>query len=137
MLERIYSGMALDVAEAALRLLRKRHEYIAANIANVDTPGYKARRFHFEKQLQQVVYGTDELPLYVTNPRHIRNVPASLEDVKGSVEKILWPVRNDGNSVDIDKEMARLAENQVLYDAIAQAYSMQLARLKYAIRGRE
>ena len=48
----------------------------------------------------------------------------------------MFPVRNDENSVDIDKEMALLAENQLKYNAIAQAYSMQIGKLKYAITGR-
>ncbi len=136
MIEGIFSRMALDVVERSMELHRRRHELIASNIANADTPGYKAKRFHFERELQQVVYGTDDLPLYVTNPKHIQVVPESLEQVKGKVELLRQPVRNDGNSVDIDKEMAALAENQLMYEALAQSYSQQIGRLKYAITGR-
>ncbi len=136
MIDAIYHRMALDVAGRSMELLRKRHAYITANIANADTPGYKAKRFSFEKELQDVVYGTDELPLYVTHPMHIPSAPATLEDVKGRVDRVMFPVRNDENSVDIDKEMALLAENQLKYNAIAQAYSMQIGKLKYAITGR-
>ncbi len=136
MVDRIYSRMALDVLEASMRLHRKRHKFISANIANADTPNYKAVRFSFERDLQRVVYGGDELPLYTTHPEHIQVVPEGLEDVKGRVSRVWRPKRNDENTVDIDREMARLSENQLMYETLVQAYSQQIARLKYAITGR-
>ena len=136
MIDKIFSRMALDVVDASMRLLEKRQEYIASNIANVDTPGYKAKRFSFEKQLQSVVYGGGELPLMVTHPAHIEVPAGSVDEVKGVVTERMYPVRNDGNSVDIDEEMALLAQTQLKYNALAQSLSQQLARLKYAITGR-
>ncbi len=135
MLERVFSGLGLDVAAKSMELLKKKHKCIASNIANADTPGYRAQRFEFEKQLQAAVYGSDELPLYTTHPRHIPSAPPSLEEVEGRAYRVFWPLRNDENSVDVDREMAKLAENQILYNSIAQAFALQVAKLKYAIGG--
>ncbi|BAT71432.1 flagellar basal-body rod protein FlgB [Thermosulfidibacter takaii ABI70S6] len=135
MIEIIFDRAALNITSKAMELLRKRHEFIASNIANADTPGYKAKRFSFEKQLQDAVYRTG-LHLEVTHPLHISDIPVSLEEVKGDIFEERVPLRNDLNSVDIDKEMALLAQNQLKYDALAQAYYLQVAKLKYAITGR-
>ncbi len=131
----IFERLSLNVAERALRLIKRRQEFIASNIANVDTPFYKAKRFSFERELQKAVYNDEELKLFITNPKHIPNFPKDLSEVSGRVYQISTPVRNDGNSVDIDREMALLAQNQLLYDSVIQGYSMQLGMLKYAIAG--
>ncbi len=131
----LFDRMGLNVASVSMELMKKRQEYIAANIANVDTPGYKAKRFSFEKALQEAFYAGSELALVRTHPKHIPNVPSDLSEVRGKVYNVYFPVRNDENSVDIDREMALLAENQLMYNSVVQGYTMQLGMLKYAIAG--
>ncbi len=131
----VFKRLGLSVAGRAMALMKRRQEYIASNIANADTPGYKARRFSFEKALQEAVYGDAELALVRTHPRHIPNKPSDLSEVEGRVYRLFSPLRNDGNSVDIDREMALLAENQLMYNSVVQGYTMQIGMLKYAVSG--
>ncbi len=135
MLDRIFESTGLEALSKAMSLREKAHEYIAANIANVDTPGYKARHLNFERELQNAIYGSKEyhVELMRTNLRHLPEERDGLGGVSGKVLIDEAPLRNDGNSVDIDKEMAMLAENQLLHDTYAQGISSTLSMLKYAI----
>ncbi|MBC7084072.1 MAG: hypothetical protein H5T95_11400 [Firmicutes bacterium] len=99
----------------ALDALSLRHEVIADNIANVNTPGFKARRVRFEEQLKAAISRGD---------------PASCRPV---IEEDSLEVRCDGNSVDIDLEMASLAETTVAYSAISRLVSERFNLLKYVI----
>ncbi len=135
LLDRMFNVTGLSALSKAMSLREKAHQYIAANIANVDTPGYKARHLDFEAELRQAL-GEEKgyhVRLMRTNPRHLPQERGGIEGVTGRVVKDPVPRRNDGNSVDIDKEMAMLAENQLLHDTYAQGISSTLAMLKYAI----
>ncbi len=99
----------------ALDAVSLRHEVIADNIANVNTPGFKAKSVEFETQLKAALARRD--------PAHIR--PVIKEDP--------LPVRRDGNSVDIDLEMAKLAEATILYSALSRLISDRLALLRSVV----
>lgn len=113
-----------------LRLVNQ--NVISSNIANADTPGYKAKKAEFEGALRQVLGADDQLPLEGNDPGHIvvRSTdpvsPAVVEDANG-VESL------DGNTVSRSAEMAKLAENQLLYDAAAEMLKRKLGMLKYSI----
>jgi len=98
-----------------------RHLLISNNIAQMDTPGYKTHDIDFKSQLKDAMGGGgSQLKLATTNERHIGPGMDSL--------KMLSPVpveeenlaKSNGNNVDIDKEMAKLAENQIEYNAVTQ-----------------
>lgn len=131
----IYRSMGFDVLEKATSLLKKREEAIASNIANVDTPFYKALRVAFEERLREVVSGGDRMTLVKTHENHINNVAETLEDVKPLYYRKLYPVRNDMNSVDIDNEMSEYAVTHLRYNTIVSSYSFSLGMLKYVITG--
>ncbi|MEW5866871.1 MAG: flagellar basal body rod protein FlgB [Bacillota bacterium] len=99
----------------ALDALSFRHEVLADNIANVNTPGFKARRVRFEDELKAALSRGD---------------PGSARPV---IEEDGLRVRRDGNSVDIDFEMARLAETTILYSAVSRLVSERFALLKSVI----
>ena len=135
MLDRVFEATGLEALSKAMSLREKAHQYIAANVANVDTPGYKAEHLDFERELQDALGYNREyhVKLVRTHSRHLPARGAGLDDVEGRVLKDEMPRRNDGNSVDIDKEMAMLAENQLMHDSYAQGISSTLSMLKYAI----
>ncbi|RMH36108.1 MAG: flagellar basal body rod protein FlgB [Nitrospirae bacterium] len=104
--------VALDIRSAA-------HELIAANIANEETPGYKARHIPFRETLDAVLSGHHPLEPHNTHPRHIpvadeqgRLFHFATREIAGSGP--------DGNTVSLEKEMAMMAENAVLYLAVNQ-----------------
>ncbi|MDA8086583.1 MAG: flagellar basal body rod protein FlgB [Nitrospiraceae bacterium] len=102
---------AEGLLESLIRFTMERHGVIAGNIANSDTPGYKAMDIKFEDFLSG-----GALPLTVTNPAHMRAAdpgPGLLASVQedGSAP---W---KDGNNVEMDKEVARMNENALLFEA--------------------
>ena len=126
--------LAFQVISFALDGLSLRQRAIASNIANIDTPGYKAQHVNFEDQLQQVLNSqTDSrVILRITNPNHITYNSSD----SGGVHLIHkeTSVRNDENNVDADVEMTKLAETTIRYQILAQLAGMKLSTLKNIIR---
>ena len=113
-----------------LRLLNQ--NVISSNIANADTPGYKAKAVEFEGALRDALNVGGDLPMESTDPRHIVHrstdpVEPEIYDDPNGVESL------DGNTVNRAEEMAKLAQNQLLYDASAEMLKRKLGMLKYAI----
>ena len=135
MLDRVIGNQRLTVMEKALDGAMLRQKVIANNLANVDTPGYKAVEVTFEEQLKKLIKeGQRGFPLRTSHPRHMQAVETSGLEVG---MKVLdgYKYRNDGNTVDIDREMARLAKNVVYYNAVSSSISQELRILRMAITG--
>ncbi|MCW2924451.1 MAG: flagellar basal-body rod protein FlgB [Thermoleophilia bacterium] len=108
--------------DLALGAAGKRQEVLANNLSNVNTPGYKRLDVNFDGELAKAVdaaRGGDSKSLDSLRPGI---------STDGSVE-----VRADGNSVDVDQEMAYLAENNIRYNALVQLTQKKLDTLKYVI----
>ncbi len=113
-----------------LRLLNQ--NVISSNIANADTPGYKAKAVEFEGALRDALQVSEGLKLEGTSPGHI--VPRETDPIHPEIYDDPNGVMSlDGNTVDRAAEMAKMAENQILYDASAEALKRKLGMLKYAI----
>lgn len=117
-----------------LDLRVRRQEIIGANVANADTPHYKAQRLEFEEELAAAFPKAGELPIATTSAAHMPSPYG--EYVAGEVQAIETPIpKGDGNSVDLEQEMARLTANQVLYNYATQAMSGQINKLRMVIDG--
>ncbi len=135
MVSRLLGGQADLALQRALDGSALRHRAIAENLANVDTPRYKRLEVEFATALQAAL--ADEgrgVPLERTDSRHLPGGAAALEEVRPSV----WRVREttgraDGNNVDPDAELAKLAENTLLYDSLTQVLGRRLAMLRFTI----
>ncbi|MBW2057126.1 MAG: flagellar basal body rod protein FlgB [Deltaproteobacteria bacterium] len=129
----IFDNTILLLREA-LNLRSARHEILAANIANGDTPGYRALDLAFEKELREAWVSSKGIALVKTNPRHISSALSPLS-VAGRIE-VGRPVSMgmDQNSVDMDREMVKLAENSLMYEATVQMLIKKFRYLKDAIR---
>ncbi|OPZ60275.1 MAG: Flagellar basal body rod protein FlgB [Deltaproteobacteria bacterium ADurb.Bin510] len=105
-----------------------RQGVISSNLANIDTPGYKAKDVAFEREFE------NELQLVRTDESHL---PETEPAGPGYVmrEDPYGRIGNDGNTVDIDREMVKLAQNQLLYSAAAQDVARSIEGLKETIRG--
>jgi flagellar basal-body rod protein FlgB len=115
----------------ALRLREQRSELIAANLANADTPNYKARDLDFQSVLKGVQ--SPAVNLSVTQPAHLTSANHPL----GGEPKYRIPAQSslDGNTVDSEQEQVRFAENALQYQATLQFLSGKIAGLKSAIKG--
>lgn len=111
-----------------LRHRAMRHGAIASNIANVDTPGYKAVDVTFKAALESATGR-----MAVTNRRHME--PAGFSAMMDVVE-LGGDARRDGNNVNIDHEMVKLAENQLEYRFLSRRLKAKFDKIKEAIIGR-
>jgi flagellar basal-body rod protein FlgB len=137
-------GLGMDrIFDKQIALLRKaldfrflRQNMLAANVANVETPGYKAKDLVFEKALGEAMRAEEPGPLRVTNPRHFDGRKwTPLELVKPEVIRSANAVGSlDGNSVDLEREMAKVAENQMAYEVLTQILTSKFRSLRIAIR---
>ncbi len=125
----------LAMLEKTMELRSRRNSMIAANVANRETPGYRAQDLVFEKELETALHSDKPGPLKVSDPRHFDGVKRQeIENVKGSQINSFNPSpRMDGNTVDLDKEMAKLAENQLMYQAAVRSVNWKIRLLKAAI----
>jgi flagellar basal-body rod protein FlgB len=120
--------------KTALQGLTARQRTIADNVANVDTPEFKASHVSFETAMKQAI-GSIEQPLAMTKVMNAVAGPGDApRDVKPTVtvDSDLGR-RNDGNSVDVDSEMLEMADTNVRFNALIQVMSSKLAGLRYAI----
>ncbi|MBZ4663099.1 MAG: flgB [Caloramator sp.] len=113
----------------------ERGRAISNNIANINTAGYKAKRVVFEENLKSALDGTS-INLKTTNSRHI-NDGKSIENIKYEIiQDKSNSLRLDGNNVDIDLEMANLAANQILYNALVSQANSRIAMRRTVISGK-
>jgi flagellar basal-body rod protein FlgB len=132
---------AFGFPQAALRLREARQSLIASNIANADTPNYKARDIDFASALQGALSDTpqagnaQQLPLSTTATQHFSG--GTGESVSGApvmYRSALQPSA-DGNSVDMDVERAQFADNAVRYEASVKFISDDIKDVLSALQG--
>lgn len=128
-----FGDSTLGTARAWLAGLSQRQQAISDNIANIDTPGYQARRADFETELRRQL-GRYAGGLAATDPRHLAGT-RSTDQLGLQRAQLLVSGRRDGNTVDIDNEMVTLAETQMRYQAAASALNTQFDILRTVIRG--
>ncbi|SDK85192.1 flagellar basal-body rod protein FlgB [Maridesulfovibrio ferrireducens] len=121
------TGKVLD-----LRL--QRQNLVASNLANVNTPGYKAKTLEFEDSLQKAIGKDARGKLTKTSKMH---VPATFEANKfnGRTLSNFEPrVIHGENPVDIDKEMVTMAKNTLAYNALTQIVSKNFRGMQKIIQ---
>jgi flagellar basal-body rod protein FlgB len=119
---------------ASLNYRLLRHNVTASNIANAETPGYKAKVVEFEDALARAVDLDGMRGMSASDPDHFIIGSSSIGRERVTVEDNPdADVSNDKNTVDLDKEMTLLAENSVLYKAAVSLINKKMAMLKYGI----
>jgi len=121
----------LNQLESALDATSLRNKVLANNIANIDTPNFKRSDINFQALLDELMVKDRGPALRRTSDKHIAGYSFPRVEV---VQDNSTSYRNDGNNVDIDLEMTRLAENTLQYNALARIYSSHLNLLRQAIR---
>jgi flagellar basal-body rod protein FlgB len=110
------NAYGIGLLQQAMTAASLRHRVVANNLANVNTPGYRALEVRFE----------DELSKHLDRPEGV--VPAVVESD--------LPERADGNTVDLDRELGAMNKNSLLYQAASQVLATRIAALRSAIAGR-
>jgi len=127
----------LFFAESALRMRCYRQQILASNMANVDTPGYKARDVLFSQALREQLEGTaysNALPLAATSERHYR-IAGSLPGAPALLYRMPMQPALDGNTVDVETERAHFADNAVRTEAAMSLLNGVIASRRLAITG--
>lgn len=132
------NDIAARALEKALDGLSRRAQAITNNVANVDTPNFKSTEVTFEEDLQAAIRqqgASGAMPLRVSDPRHLAGFDTPALDAVGpkATQLRTTSLRNDGNNVDIDREMTRLAETQIFFQAATQLLNVKFNQLKTAI----
>lgn len=127
---------ALRFHQTALSLRGARQELLASNIANADTPNFKARDINFASALQNALAGTSpKLALTQTAAVHSSgNTDSTLMGAPALFRKPLQPSA-DGNTVDMDIERAQFADNALRYEASVKFISEDIKLVLQAIQG--
>lgn len=120
------------IHEQALKLRERRSEVLASNLANMDTPGYKARDFDFKAMLAQET--GQEQGLAQTNQRHI-NTGDSLVPERFMRYRMPEQDSLDGNSVNAEREQMNFASNSLQYQASLRFLGDKMTSLVRAIKG--
>ncbi len=129
----IFSESKVDRMEEFLDYSSKRQKVINSNIANIETPGYKARDLQFESLFKE--YLERELPLRKTQAGHVDGKPVLLRDDVRPQEIVSEALGNDLNNVDLDQEMTKLAENVLKFSAVVQMMQFRLQTVRSSIQG--
>jgi flagellar basal-body rod protein FlgB len=121
---------AIHALQQAVRIARRRHSVIAGNIGNVDTPGYRNRNIDFHEAFQGAMDRTGSVGLKRTHPRHLPSNGAQAPGVAAEEDAGEW---NGLNNVNLDKEIGKLAENNLIYRSGIEMMLRRIATLKEVI----
>jgi len=128
----------LRVQQTALGLRAHRQEILASNIANADTPNFKARDIDFPTALKNALGNGagagGALPLARTDGRHLTASASSLLDV-GLLYRMETQSSVDGNTVNMDTERAQFAQNTLQYEASLTFANHILRGMQTALQG--
>ena len=124
----------LKALTTALNFREMRQELISSNVANANTPGFKSKKLDFEEALARALDVDGQMQMTTTDGRHhnvgnggFNNLEPEIYDDPNGV------VSENGNTVDVEAEMAKMAENKLMYDALVQLINKKTGMMKYAI----
>jgi flagellar basal-body rod protein FlgB len=131
----ISTDSALGIHAEALALRARRAELLASNLANADTPGYKAKDVDFQTVLKRQEQGASAPTLAVTNAAHISNTSAAGVTTTDVKYRVPSQPSLDGNTVDTHLEKATFADNAVRYQTSLVLLNRKIRGLMTALRG--
>ena len=113
------------VLQDLLSWTSKRQQALASNVANLDTPGYRARDYSFESELAGA-----GIAMTTTSPNHLKPVA---ETTDARVFEVGSTAKPNGNNVDIDREMTEITKNGVQYLTLVQYLNHKIRTLRAAV----
>lgn len=124
----------MSALRASMDFRSLRQNVTAANIANAETPGYHAQKVDFEDALAAAIRTEDFGKNQSTDPNDFLIGPGAVSRMKADVyDNPDVAKSNDGNTVDMEKEMATMQENSILYKASVELINKKLGALKYVV----
>lgn len=127
---KLFDGV-INNLEYGLKYSTLKNKTIAQNIANVDTPNYKAKDVSFKKMLSEAK--GDTISAYRTDSRHFDFSGSG--STKGVYTIDNFKYRHNGNGVDMDEQQASLAENTIYYNTLIERINGKFNTLNTVIKG--
>lgn len=132
------STKTIDLMQRAMDYSLIRDDVIKNNIANASTPNYKRRDVTFQAELLRAIDSEKKevIPFKTSRKRHIPIYrPKDYKDVSPKIiTEYNTYQNNNGNSVDIEKEMMESTKNSMYYNALAQRIAKEFNKLKFILR---
>ncbi len=126
----LFSG-TIQQLEKGLNYSSLVNKTISHNIANVDTPNFKAKNVSFQDYLNAAK--SEQLEAYRTDEKHL---PFQRREATAGVRTMVgFQYLHNGNGVDMDKEQANLAQNQIYYNALVDRLNGKFGSLQQVIKG--
>lgn len=124
-------GRSMPILEGSLKLRMARQTQLASNIANAETPGYRAADINFKETMAQLVRKVEAereaMPLAQTHPEHFAAPgPEAPTELDPDSLRIVYQandgqtIGNDSNTVDLEVELARMQSNSMFWSATTQ-----------------
>ena len=125
----------MNMLRTKMHYHQRRHGLLSQNVANAETPTYKARdlkELKFQKQFRDLhMRGLDNSQ---THSGHIKGKPIVAQGPRFGVKIDTWETTPEGNSVVLEEEMMKSAQNQIDYQAATQLYQKTLGVMRIGIR---
>lgn len=135
MFDLLSTNTMIQAMDQSMTLATKRLGFIASNMANIDTPGYRTQDFDFHGALKQELANLDgnQMPMAQTHPNHFpistaAALPPPTDEIRPNYE------RNDGNDVSLDRESLMLARTQNAYTLSSNFAQLELRKIRQMIR---
>jgi flagellar basal-body rod protein FlgB len=129
--DKLSFGKTFYALEKAIGIAQQRNAVITSNISNLDTPGYKPKDINFKSELARALETNHKTDLTRTDPRHISMQMNGDQMIEPYEEQGEW---NGYNWADIDSEMTKLTENNLVYRTAVEALLRKMNLLKEVIR---
>ena len=120
-------GKTIEMLSAALDFRSERHKVIASNIANIDTPNYRPKDIVFKEELEAIISNKDRVTMTGNRGGHMseRSIPA---------DRAGFEVIDSGERVNLDSEMAKLAENNLMHNLTVELLARKFRGLNTILR---
>ena len=128
----LFSG-TIHTLGNSLAYATAKNQTISNNIANIDTPEYKAKDVVFKHMMNDVLERSSKATR--THPKHVPFSDDTKHQSFQTIDKTNTMYNHNGNNVDIDSEMAALAKNQIYYQALVDRLNGKFNSLQTVIRG--
>lgn len=129
--DKLSLGKTFYALERAINITQNRNTIISSNISNLDTPKYKSKDIDFKSELASALERNQRTDLVRTDPRHISLNMDNNQMISSFEEQSEW---NGYNWVNIDKEMTKLTENNLMYRTAVEVLLRKMALLKEVIK---
>ena len=131
MTDKLSFSKTFNLLEKAMSVSKQRHSLLTSNVANLDTPGFKAKDLDFKAAMTKALNAGQPMDLAKTTSGHMGPAPGSLSDADVFEEEGEW---NGYNWMNVDRVMTKLTENNLIYKTAAEALLRKIAIMKEVLR---